>query len=85
MTKFMNPSFSVHVGGKAYSDGWEAIFGEKRKTDEEFFQEKPRPVGDCPSCHEEMKREGFVCDSQDVTEVCECCEDCAKTCCELGP
>jgi len=31
MTKYLNPSFSVHVGGKAYSDGWDRIFGKKKR------------------------------------------------------
>lgn len=29
MTKFLQPSFSVNVGGPAYSEGWERIFGKK--------------------------------------------------------
>lgn len=29
MTKFADPKFSVAVGGKAYAEGWERIFGKK--------------------------------------------------------
>lgn len=40
MTQFMRPSFSVHVGGKAYSDGWDRIFGKKE-------EKKPPGPSDC--------------------------------------
>lgn len=35
MTKYVNPSFSVAVGSKQYRDGWDAVFGRKRKEPSE--------------------------------------------------
>ncbi len=31
MTEYLKPSFSVPLGGKAYSDGWDRIFGKGTK------------------------------------------------------
>ena len=52
MTKFADPKFSVAVGGKAYADGWERIFGKKDPE-----PEKPAPPPpDCLECSDT----GFV-------------------------
>lgn len=43
MTKYLEKSFSVSVGGDAYSDGWERIWGKKKsakKEDEEVEEDK---------------------------------------------
>ena len=34
MTKFEDKAFSVGVGGQAYADNWERIFGKKKKESE---------------------------------------------------
>lgn len=52
MTRYLDKSFSVNVGGKAYADGWDAVFGKKksdiRKQVEEFHQAMGQPVLDTP-------------------------------------
>jgi addiction module HigA family antidote len=32
VTEYLNPSFSVFLGSKAYSDNWDAIFGKRGDT-----------------------------------------------------
>lgn len=55
MTRFLEPKFSVSVGGKAFSDGWERIFGKGK--------EKAQP-------QEEPKAEPDVADESVISPVC---------------
>jgi len=53
MTRFLEKSFSVGLGGAKYSEGWERIFGKKippppsRSPEPEKFVEH---VESCPAC-----------------------------------
>lgn len=51
MTKYLEPKFSVSVGGKAYSDGWERIFGKKNEVKEVKEEKK----FSCPECEDTGK------------------------------
>lgn len=40
MTKFLQPSFSINVGGKDYADGWDRIFGPKDPAPRELTSQQ---------------------------------------------
>jgi len=50
MTKYLEKSFSVAVGGKAYSDGWEAIF-----TPKDSLEDLPEPEACAPEAVDEIE------------------------------
>lgn len=43
MTKFLDPKFSVPVGGDAFRAGWERIFGNKKPEPPKPEPQKPEP------------------------------------------